>query len=425
MQPREGRLLSPRANRFILYGILAGVVLGALSGWVFGERMTAVDWIGGFFLDALKMMVVPLVVSSMIVGITGLGDVRRLGRTGATAILYYVATTGLAVLLGIILVNIIHPGSAFEWAGGAMPDAVLGKETTGIIDVFRSLVTPNLIRAAADTQILPLIVFSLLFGAVLTTIGEKGRPVIRFFDGVNEAILKIVLLVLFIAPVGVFALVASRLGQAGGGGAFVAEVSKIGLYALTVIVGLFLHGAVTLPLILFFVARRNPWRYLCDVAPAVGTAFSTASSSATLPVTIECCENRGGLSKRSSYFILPLGATINMDGTALYESVAAIFIAQAVGHPLSAANQVVIFLTATLASIGAAGIPQAGLVTMVIVLRAVGLPLEGIGMILAIDWFLDRCRTAVNVWGDTVGAAVLDRIDPVCEGAPGEFESPR
>jgi len=409
-------LLSQRANQFILYGILAGVVLGALAGWIFGEKMIAVDWIGGFFLDALKMMVVPLVVSSMIVGITGLGDVRRLGRTGVAAVLYYVATTGLAVLLGIILVNIIRPGSGFEWAAGALPEEVRGKETTGLIDIFRSLVTPNLIEAAAETRILPLIVFSLLFGGVLTTIGEKGRPVIRFFDGVNEAILRIVLLILFIAPLGVFALVASRLGQAGGGAAFAAEVSRIGMYAVTVLVGLFLHGALTLPLILLFVARRNPWRHLSAVAPAVGTAFSTASSSATLPVTIESCE-RGGLSKRSSYFILPLGATINMDGTALYESVAAIFIAQAIGYPLTPAHQVVIFLTATLASIGAAGIPQAGLVTMVIVLRAVGLPLEGIGMILAIDWFLDRCRTAVNVWGDTVGAAVLDRIDPVDEGA--------
>ncbi|MFH1277863.1 MAG: dicarboxylate/amino acid:cation symporter [Candidatus Eisenbacteria bacterium] len=409
--------MSPRTNRIILYGILAGVLLGGAAGWIFGERMAAVTWIGEFFLDALKMMVVPLVVSSMIVGISGLGDVRRLGRTGTIAILYYITTTGIAVIIGIVLVNIIKPGVGFEWLGGEVPEAVRGKEATGFVDIIGSFVTPNLIEAAANTDILPLIVFSLLFGGVLTTIGDKGKPVIRFFDGMNEAILKIVLLVLFIAPVGVFALVASRLGLAGGGEAFLAEVTKIGLYATTVLVGLGVHGVIVLPLILLLVARRNPWEHFTHVATALTTAFSTASSSASLPVTIRACEERAKLSRRSSLFILPLGATINMDGTALYESVAAIFIAQAMHIPLSAGDQVVIFLTATLASIGAAGIPQAGLVTMVIVLRAVGLPLEGIGMILAIDWFLDRCRTTVNVWGDTVGAAVLDRIDPVDERA--------
>jgi len=405
--------MSGRAHAFVLYGILIGVVLGGITGWVFGERMTAVAWIGAFFLDALRMIVVPLVVSSMIVGITGLGDVRRLGRTGTITLLYYLATTGLAVLLGILLVSSIRPGAGFEWLGAEIPDVVKGKETTGFADIFRSLVTPNLVEAAAKTEILPLIVFSLLFGGVLTTLGEKGRFVIRLFDGVNEAILKIVFLILLIAPIGVFALVASRLGQAGGGPAFFEEIRRIGLYTATVLIGLVLHGCVVLPLILFAVARRNPWKHLVHFTPALSTAFSTASSSATLPVTIECAEERARISRRSSLFVLPLGATINMDGTALYESVAAIFIAQAMGIPLGPFELVVIFFTATLASIGAAGIPEAGLVTMVIVLRAVGLPLEGISMILAIDWFLDRCRTTVNVWGDSVGAAVLDRVDPV------------
>ncbi len=409
-----------RANQFVLYGILVGVVAGGISGWVFGEKMTAVGWLGEFFLDALKMIVVPLVVSSMIVGISGLGDVRRLGKTGVIALGYYLTTTGMAVILGIIVVNVMRPGSGLEWMGAEMPEALAGKEAAGINDLIRSLVTPSLVRSAADMEILPLIVFSLLFGGVLSTIGEKGKLVIRFFDGVNEAILKLVLLILLIAPFGVFALVASRLGQAGGGAAFFAEIAKIGLFVITVITGLLVHGAIVLPAILFFVARRNPWKQLVHVAPALTTAFSTASSSATLPVTIECAEDRARLSRRSSLFILPLGATINMDGTALYESVAAIFIAQLYGIPLGPAEQVIIFLTATLASIGAAGIPEAGLVTMLIVLRAVGLPLEGIGMILAIDWFLDRCRTTVNVWGDTVGAAVLDRLDPVAEAGASE-----
>jgi Na+/H+-dicarboxylate symporter len=407
--------LGRRTKQYILYGILIGVVLGGVSGWVFGEKMTAVGWVGGFFLDALKMIVIPLVVSSIIVGITGLGDVRRLGRTGTTTILYYLTTTAIAVILGILVVNIIRPGVGFEWMAGEIPEKVKGKEATGIVDIFRSLVTPNLFRSAAETEILPLIIFSLLFGGVLTTLGEKGKPVIHFFKGVNEAILKIVFLILLIAPFGVFALVAARLGQAGGGEAFFAEIAKIGLYVVTVLTGFLIHGVVVLPLLLYFVAKRNPWTYFTQVSTALTTAFSTASSSATLPVTIECAENRAKVSKRSSLFILPLGATINMDGTALYESVSAIFIAQISGIHLGPGEQVIIFLTATLASIGAAGIPEAGLVTMVIVLRAVGLPLEGIGMLLAIDWFIDRCRTTMNVWGDTVGAAVLDRLDPVAQ----------
>jgi len=404
--------LNRRAGPFIFYGIMLGVLLGGVTGWVFGRKMLAVEWVGAFFLDALKMMVVPLVISSIIVGISGLGDVRRLGKTGLTALLYYFATTCIAALVGILLVNAIRPGAGFEWAGGTIPDAVRGKESMGIAEIVRSLVTPSLVRSAAEMEILPLIVFSLLFGSVLTTIGAKGRPVLAFFDGMNEAILKLVILLLYIAPIGVFGLVASRLGRAGGGDAFLAEITKIGMYAVTVLAGLSLHGFVVLPLILFFVAKRNPWRHLSAFAPALTTAFSSSSSSATLPVTIECAEHRANLSRRSSLFILPLGATINMDGTALYEAVAAIFIAQASGIHLGPAEQALVVLTATLASIGAAGIPEAGLVTMVIVLRSVGLPLEGIGMILAIDWFLDRCRTAVNVWGDTVGAAVLDRVDP-------------
>jgi Na+/H+-dicarboxylate symporter len=406
-------LTTGRGQSFILYGILAGVVLGGIAGWVFGERMTSVAWLGGFFLDALKMVVVPLVVSSMIVGVSALGDMRHLGKTGAITLVYFLATTGLAVLLGILLVNAIRPGAAFEGIGGGIPDIVRGKEKAGVTDIVRSLVTPNLFDSAAKTEILPLIVFSLLFGGVLTTLGDRGKPVLRFFDGVNEAMLRIVFIVLLIAPFGVFALVASRLGQVGGGAGFLAEMKGLGLYALTVILGLVVHGAIFLPVILVVLTRRNPFRFAGAFAPSLTTAFSTASSSAALPVTIECSEDRAGISRRSSLFVLPLGATINMNGTALYEAVAALFIAQAHGIPMSPADQVIIFLTATLAAIGAPGIPEAGLVTMVMVLRSVGLPLEGIGMILSIDWFLDRCRTTVNVWGDTVGAAVLDRMDPV------------
>jgi Na+/H+-dicarboxylate symporter len=263
----------------------------------------------------------------------------------------------------------------------------------------------------AKMEILPIIMFSLVFGGVLTTLGEKGKLVISVFDGINIAIMKIVHLVMYFAPLGVFALISSKLGAAGGGDLFLAELLKIGKFAATVISGLLIHALITLPAILYFVAKQNPLTYFKNMSAALTTALSTASSAATLPVTIECVEEENKISRRTTLFVIPLGATVNMNGTALYESIAAIFIAQMVGIHLGLGDQVLIFLTATLAAIGAAGIPEAGLVTMVIVLQAVGLPLEGIGMLLSIDWFLDRLRTSVNVWGDSIGAAVVDRLE--------------
>ena len=402
--------ISPRDNGYLVL-LFVGIIAGVVCGWIFGEKMTAWDWVGTFFLNALKMLIVPLIISSMIVGVSGMGDVRKLGRQGATIFGYYFITTGIAVLLGIIVVNILQPGVGVG-VGDTIPQTVQGKEDIGIPDIITSLISSNVVGSAAKMEILPLIVFSLFFGAVLTTIGPKGEPVIRFFDGVNEAMMKLVELVMYLAPVGVFALVASKLGDAGGGTAFWGELVKIGKYCAAVLIGLGIHALIILPLILSFFARRSPVKYALGMLPALGTAWSTASSSATLPVTLECAEERNKISRRSSLFVLPLGATVNMDGTALYESVAAIFIAQAAGIDLSIGQQAVIFVTATLAAVGAAGIPQAGLVTMVIVLNAVGLPLEGIGMILAVDWFLDRFRTTVNVWGDSVGAAILDKKFP-------------
>jgi Na+/H+-dicarboxylate symporter len=251
----------------------------------------------------------------------------------------------------------------------------------------------------------------LFFGGILTTLGERGRPVLAFFEAVNDVVMKMVHLIMYFAPLGVFALIAYRLGKAGGGGLFWMELAKLLKYALTVITGLLIHGVFVLPIILWVLGRRNPARYAFNMGNALTTAFSTASSSATLPLTMECAEEKNSVSNRAASFVLPLGATVNMDGTALYEAVAAIFIAQAYGVPLAFPQQVVIFITATLAAIGAAGIPEAGLVTMVIVLKSVGLPLEGIGLLLSIDWFLDRFRTTVNVWGDSVGAAIIDRLE--------------
>ena len=395
----------------LLYLMVAGIVLGIFSGWMYGSSMLAVEWIGEMFLDALKMLVVPLIISSMIVGIAGLGDVRKVGKTGLIALIYFMLTTCIAVGIGLVMVNIIEPGVAVEMTVEQVPDRVAGKEAVSITDILKTFVSPNLVQSMAKMEILPLIMFSLVFGGVLTTLGEPGKRAIDFFDTVNTAVMKIVHLLMYFAPIGVFALIASKLGAAGGGDLFLAELAKIGKYVGTVLSALLVHGFVVLPMILYITTRRNPVTYFKNVVAALTTAFSTASSSATLPVTIECAEENNRISRKSSLFVLPLAATVNMNGTALYESVAAMFIAQMMGIQLGFGEQMIIFVTATLAGIGAAGIPEAGLVTMVMVLQSVGLPLEGIGMLLSIDWFLDRCRTTINVWGDSIGAAVVDTLE--------------
>jgi Na+/H+-dicarboxylate symporter len=390
--------------------MLVGIFLGGLCGWWFGKQMMAVAWMGDIFINALLMLVIPLIVSSLIVGISGLGDITKVGKTGLITLVYFMTTTAFSVIIGLCMVNLMDPGLSVEMTA-ELPEKVAGKVDTGITDILLSFIKPNLVKSMVEMDILPLIIFSLVFGGALTTLGEKGKSVINFFDGVNGAIMKMVHLVLYYAPVGIFALIASKLGAAGGGDAFWGELMRIGKYAFTVVAALLVHGLIVLPAILIIVTRRSPIKYLKGASAALTTAFSTASSSATLPVTIECAEENNKVSRRASLFVLPIGATVNMDGTAMYEAIAAIFIAQMIGVDLGFTEQIIIFVTATLAAIGAAGIPEAGLVTMVMVLQSVGLPLEGIGMLLSIDWFLDRCRTTINVWGDSIGAAVVDQLE--------------
>jgi len=399
-------LMDARTSNFILLGIVIAIVLAFASVALFGEAMTSVEWLGLLFLKALKMMIVPLVTASMIVGVAGLGDVRKLGRLGGTALVYFIVTTGIAVVIGLVLVNLIRPGEGVSLGELVVPAHIVAKEDFALSDLVLALVSDNIVASMANLELLPVIVFSLVFGAVLTTLGPVGEPVIAFFHGVNEAIMKMVMLLMLVAPIGIFGLVAGRFGRAGNIGEL---IGGVGWYMVTVLLALGLHALVVLPAILWFFGRRNPWRYMFNMGTALLTAFSTASSSATLPLTMEGVEKHNGVSEKVAGFVVPLGATVNMNGTALYEAVAALFIAQAIGLDLTLGKQVLVLLTATLAAIGAAGIPEAGLVTMVIVLKAVGLPLDGIGLILAVDWLLDRFRTSVNIWGDAVGAAVIER----------------
>lgn len=400
--------------------ILIGMALGVIAGFLINESLgipglsfldgparallgPLIGPVGTVFIKLLKMLIVPLVLASMIMGVAHVGDVRRLGSLGGRTFAYYILTTFASVLVGLVMVNLIRPGVGGTVLGAQTPEVARTPVTVGSIII--NMIPDNPIRAAADGQILPLIVFSLLFGAVLTTIGERAKPLVDFFDSLNSAMMKLTDWVIRLTPIGVFALIATVVAETG-----TDIFANVGRYMATVLLGLSIHALVTLPLLLWLLGRVNPRRYAAKIAPALTTAFSTASSSATLPLTIECVEVEAGVSRRVSSFVLPLGATINMDGTALYESVAAVFIAQLYGIDLSFGQQVLVFLTATLAAIGAAGIPSAGLVTMAIVLNAVGLPLDGIGIIIAVDRLLDMFRTSINVWGDAAGCVIVSRL---------------
>ena len=395
-------------NNWLLWALLTAAISGIFCGWFFGQSMLAIEWVGELFLDALKMVIIPLIVAAVISGIASLGGASGgLKRLGGLTVLYYFCTTAIAVLLGLIIVNIIQPGAGITEVSQVVPDRVSGKEETGIVEIIRSLIGDNIVASAAETKLLEVIVFSILFGAALTTVGERGKPLVAFFDGMNDVMIKIVVWIMYFAPIGIFALISSKLGDSGGGEHFWREILGVGKYMLTVIVGLTLHFFVLMT-ILVVVSRRGR-QFITTMSKALVTAFGTASSTATLPLTMECALE-ANVDKRAAKFVLPLGSTVNMDGTALYEAVAVMFIAQAYGIHMMPMDQVLIFITATLAAIGAAGIPEAGLVTMVIVLTAVGLPMEGIGLLLAVDWFLDRLRTTVNVWGDSVGSTVVEKF---------------
>ena len=412
----------------LLTGIVTGVLLAFGTVALYEGQMADFAWVGRFFLLGLKMIIVPMVAFAMVSGVASLGDVRRLGRLGGRTIVYYLATTLIAVVIGTLLVNLFRPGEGMSVAGVVAPEHLAGKAEVGVADLVLSFLSENIVASMAKLEMLPVIVFSLVFGAVVTTLGDKGKPVRAFFEGANEAMMKIVELVMVLAPVGVFGLVAGRFGQElakHGTDAFLAQLGSLSGYGATVLLGLALHAAVVLPLILRFTTARPVWAYVRGNGSVLMTAFSTASSAATIPLTLEAAEVNNRVDPRAAQFVIPLGATVNMNGTALYEAVAALFIAQAYGIDLSVGQQVLVVIMATLAAIGAAGIPEAGLVTMVMVLGAVGLPVDGIGLILAIDWLLDRFRTAVNVWGDAVGAAVMERwgLEPRSAAGPREPEA--
>uniref|UniRef100_A0A8C2QT59 Amino acid transporter n=1 Tax=Capra hircus TaxID=9925 RepID=A0A8C2QT59_CAPHI len=461
---REHVLRFLRRNAFILLTVSA-VVIGvslafALRPYQLSYRQIKYfSFPGELLMRMLQMLVLPLIVSSLVTGMASL-DNKATGRMGMRAAVYYMVTTVIAVFIGILMVTIIHPGKGSKEGlhregrietiptadafmdlfktqystrlvtrtvvrtdngselGSPMPPSSSLENGTGLLEnVTRALGTLQEVLSFEETVPVPgsanginalgLVVFSVAFGLVIGGMKHKGRVLRDFFDSLNEAIMRLVGIIIWYAPVGILFLIAGKIlemeDMAVLGG-------QLGMYTLTVIVGLFVHAGGILPLIYFLITHRNPFPFIGGILQALITAMGTSSSSATLPITFRCLEEGLGVDRRITRFVLPVGATVNMDGTALYEALAAIFIAQVNNYELNLGQITTISITATAASVGAAGIPQAGLVTMVIVLTSVGLPTEDITLIIAVDWFLDRLRTMTNVLGDSIGAAVIEHL---------------
>lgn len=495
-------------ERYIIIGILIALVLGTFLGIYFPRAAMKLEFLGSLFFNALYMIIVPLIVASMIVGITALGDVRKLGRTARYAIIYFIVTSAVAVVIGITLTVIFKPGEVsasksqysktaiaaeitlgeigdlrtpldstislrilaptadaasllsvvnlpqgatfvdnddgsgdFLWTPrnigsnhiiffvtdrtqGIISETVtievtdnaalgfggmLARIAEAMVKTLDSMIPRNIVAAAAETQVLALIVFSLLFGGALSAMGSRARPVIVVFEVINEAIMKLIHLIMYLAPFGVLGIVASRVADKSSGFADDA-FTIIGGFSLVVIFGLIIHAALLMGA-LKILANRSPFAYLANMGEALLTAVGVSSSSATLPVTMECVVEKNKVDQRAASFVLPLGTTINMDGTAMYQAVSAIFVCQLFDIPLGIEHYVIMLITAILASIGTPGLPQAGVVMMSIVMGSVGVPADiiaqGVGIILIVDWALDRGRTALNVFGDSVGAAII------------------
>lgn len=434
----------------VVGGVCFGLVLRQLKEHWTEREVKYVDFIGDLFLRSLLAMVIPLIVPSLITAVGSL-NLSLSGMVGRRAIAYYFVTTVLAVSLGIVLVLFIQPGDP-KTKPDRVAESGMREVTTPdtLLDLVRQIAPPNLVQAAMQhtrttlieppsnctpacidektgdlrnvsnpltwefrqedangTNTLGLVVFAIILGIALAKLGEKGKPLLNFFASLSEAMMKITTWIIYFAPIGVFFLVA---GQVLGTSDFTAVVSSLGYYFATVLTGLVVHGFVVLPLIFGLMTKKFPFRFIANMSNAITTAFGTASSTATLPVTLQMLESKNNVDARISRFVLPIGATVNMDGSALYEAVAAIFISQLNGMQLSFGQYLAVSITATAASIGAAGIPQAGLVTMVMVLETLGLPAGDVTIILAVDWLLDRFRTAINVLGDSIGAGIVDHL---------------
>ena len=398
----------------ILIGIGLGIVTGILLCKIapYEEWSKYIQWAGDIFLRGLRMIVIPLVFTSIALGVAGMGDSAALGRIAGKTLLYYIVTTAVAAAIGLTLVNIVKPGVGASLNLAEQVSSVSAKNVS-FIDQIVAIVPSNIFESMAKGDLLPIIFFAVLFGFFMNKVSEKDAGVLRdLFTAVYAVIMKITFFIIRLAPIGVFAIVANVVGkQADNPQALLSMAGSLGVFVLVVWSGLLIQGLVVLPSLVRVLGRANPWRHIAKMSTALLTAFSTCSSGAALPINIRDSQEKCGISNKIASFVLPLGSTINMNGTALYECVTAIFIAQAYGIDLSLAQQVMIIFTALLAAIGTAGIPMAGMVMLTIVLTAVGLPLEGIGLVLAVEQLCDMPRTCINTYGDSCGAVIIARSE--------------
>lgn len=389
----------------ILIGIIAGLITGLVLHLYFPDVFTKMnDWafdpVGQIFIKAIKMIVVPLVFFSIASGAAGIADPKKLGRIGGKTLFLYILTTAIAITFALGIANIIDPGEGTQIQQATEKPEI--KEPPAIKDTLLNIVPANPVQAMAEAEMLQIITFALLFGIGMALLGDKVSRVKEFIDQANEIMIKLVQMVMQVAPYAAFALMARAIGEAG-----VDLIASMGLYMIAIIAALIIHMGVTYSFLLSVFAKMNPLHFFKKVAPAMEVAFTTSSSAATLPVTLDVAEKGLKIPKSISSFVIPLGATINMDGTAIMQGVAAVFIAQLYGIPLGIEQQILIILTATLASVGTAAVPGVGLITLAMVLNAVNLPVEGIAIVMGVDRLLDMSRTATNITGDLCVAAVV------------------
>lgn len=395
---------SAKPGLALWHKILIGMVLGVIAGAILGPNAEVLKPIGTLFINAIKMLIVPLIFCSLVVGVTSLEDTRKMGRIGMKAVALYLGTTAVAITIGLTLAAVFMPGAGLNMTVEA--GAAVGKDAPPLIQTLLNIIPKNPINALASGNILQIIAFAIGLGIALTLVGEKAKPAIAVFDSLAEAMYKLTEMVMKLAPYGVFGLMAWVAGKYG----LEILLPLIKLVAL-VYIGCILHVVVVYSGIITTVGRLSPIRYLKGVLNPAAVAFTTTSSSGTLPATIKASREELGVSKGISSFVLPLGATINMDGTALYQGVCALFIAQAFGIDLTTSDYLLIIMTSTLASIGTAGVPGAGLIMLSLVLTTVGLPIEGLAIVAGIDRILDMARTSVNVCGDMMVSAIVGKSE--------------
>lgn len=394
--------------------ILIALVLGVLFGIFAHDYVKYVSWAGDMFLRFLKMIVVPIVFCSMVTGVASLGNQGGLGRIAGKTFAFYICTTLVATVIGLVLVNLLQPGvgsSLVSDAAAATQLASADKVSLG--QQIINIIPDNIFAALTKGDLLQVIFFAILFGFFVTKVGEKARTVIvDVFQAGFDVIMKITLAVIKLAPYGVFAIVAKMISQQAGDMDKLMDVAQsLGMFLLIVWVGCMIHFFVVLPSTVYFLGKENPWRHMKKMSTAILTAFSTCSSGAALPISLKDSQEKCGISNRIAGFTLPLGATINMNGTALYEGVAVIFIAQVYGVDLSILEQIIIIVTVLFSAIGAASIPMAGLVMLSVAISVAGLPMEGVGLVLAVEQLCDMPRTATNSYGDMCGAVVIAKSE--------------